>query len=52
MIELQAVVGIVALFIMRVGIPLALLVGLGVLIDRWQQKRAEEVEEYRQQNMT
>ena len=52
MIELQTVVGIVALFILRIGIPLALLVGLGIIIDRWQRKRADEVEQYRRQHMT
>jgi hypothetical protein len=52
MIELQTVIGVIILFVIRIGIPLALLVGLGVLIDRWQSKREEEVVQYRQRHVT
>ena len=38
---------VAALFLIRIGIPVMLLVGLGVLIDRWQSKREADVERYR-----
>ena len=52
MIELGTVIGVIVLFVFRIGIPLALLIGLGVLIDRWQSKREEEVTQYRQTHVT
>ena len=45
--ELVITLGVAVLFLIRIGIPVALLVGLGVLIDRWQSKREAEVERYR-----
>lgn len=46
MVELQTVVTVIVLFMIRIGIPLALLVGLGVLIDRWQSKRQGDIQNY------
>jgi hypothetical protein len=37
--ELITTLAVAALFLIRIGIPVALLVGLGVLIDRWQSRR-------------
>jgi hypothetical protein len=45
--ELITTLAVAALFLIRIGIPVALLVGLGVLIDRWQSKREADVERYR-----
>jgi hypothetical protein len=33
------VLSVAALFLLRIGIPVILLVGLGILIDRWQSHR-------------
>ena len=41
--EILAVLTVIGLFMIRIGIPILLLVGLGLLIDRWQTKRAEEL---------
>jgi hypothetical protein len=37
--ELMMVVGVAVLFLLRIGVPVILLVGLGILIDRWQRQR-------------
>lgn len=42
MSEILVVLSVVGLFLLRVGIPVVLLVGLGILIDRWQTKREVE----------
>ncbi len=44
MAEILVVLSVVGLFLLRVGIPVVLLVGLGILIDRWQTKREAEVQ--------
>lgn len=41
--EIMMVLSIAGLFLIRVGIPVILLVALGVLIDRWQSKREAEL---------
>ena len=46
MIELTTVLSVILLFVVRIGIPIAILMVLGVLVDRWQQKRAREEERY------
>lgn len=46
MIELETVLGVIVLFVIRIGLPLTLLVGFGVLIDRWQSRREAEIERY------
>jgi|GEM_PF-6705390 len=47
MTELALVINVVLMFFGRIGIPLILLVILGVLIDRWQQRLHEEADHYR-----
>lgn len=42
MSELQVVLSAAGLFIVRIGIPVMVLVALGVLIDRWQTHREAE----------
>jgi hypothetical protein len=42
--ELLATVGVVALFLLRVGVPVLVLVGIGILIDRWQSSREKEID--------
>lgn len=34
--EILLALGVAALFLIRIGIPVAVLVILGILIDRWQ----------------
>jgi len=34
---------VAALFFLRIGIPVIVLIGLGIVIDRWQAKREEEI---------
>lgn len=33
--------GIVGLFFLRIGVPLLVLIGLGIALDRWQGRRAK-----------
>ena len=39
--DIGLVLSVIALFLLRIGVPVILLVSLGVLIDRWQSKREE-----------
>jgi hypothetical protein len=50
MIELQTVLSVVVLFMVRIGIPILLVVALGILVDRWQSRRDAEAEQYRQEH--
>lgn len=36
--EILLAVGVMVLFLIRIGVPVAILVMLGLLIDRWQSK--------------
>ncbi len=47
--ELLTTVGVVALFLIRVGVPVLVLVGIGILIDRWQSNREKEIDRLYQQ---
>jgi hypothetical protein len=42
--DLLMVLSVAALFLLRIGVPVILLVGLGIFIDRWQSKRERDVE--------
>lgn len=44
--ELITTLVVAVLFLIRIGVPVVLLVGLGVLIDRWQSKREADIERY------
>lgn len=37
--DLMMIISVAVLFLVRIGIPVILLVSLGVLIDRWQSHR-------------
>jgi hypothetical protein len=37
--QVVLVVSVAAAFLLRIGVPVILLIGLGILIDRWQSKR-------------
>ncbi|MBZ0296362.1 MAG: hypothetical protein K8L99_27625 [Anaerolineae bacterium] len=43
--DLVMVLSVTGMFLIRIGIPVLLLVGLGTLIDRWQSKRQKDVEQ-------
>lgn len=38
---------VIFLFLLRIGVPVLILVTLGVLLDRWQSRRALRAEEFR-----
>lgn len=31
--------GVIGLFILRIGVPMLILIGVGITIDRWQSRR-------------
>ena len=43
MSEVLSVLGVAGLFLLRVGIPVLILVTLGILVDRWQSGREAEI---------
>jgi hypothetical protein len=43
--ELTNIASIAGLFLLRIGVPLVLFALLGILIDRWQSKREEEIKQ-------
>jgi hypothetical protein len=40
-----AILSVVGLFLLRIGVPVLLLVALGILIDRWQTRREQYIEQ-------
>ena len=43
--QLLLTLSIAALFLLRLGVPVIVLITLGVVIDRWQSKREQKVEQ-------
>jgi hypothetical protein len=43
--QLLLTLSIVALFLVRLGIPVILLISIGVVIDRWQSKREQRTQQ-------
>ncbi len=41
--DIMAALSVAAIFVLRIGIPVLVLVTLGFLIDRWQSKREDEL---------
>jgi hypothetical protein len=37
--QFLSILGVAALFFIRIGIPVVILITLGILIDRWQASR-------------
>jgi hypothetical protein len=35
--ELMLIVSVATLFVIRIGVPVVLLIGLGIMIDQWQR---------------
>ncbi|MBN1967518.1 MAG: hypothetical protein JW910_22880 [Anaerolineae bacterium] len=47
--NLMLTLGVALMFLLRIGVPVLVLIGLGILIDRWQSKKESEFEQlYRQ----
>lgn len=44
--DLMLIIGVAGMFLLRIGIPVLLLITLGVLIDRWQTKRENDVRQF------
>lgn len=42
--EFLTVVSVIVLFLVRIGIPVIMLVALGLLIDRWQSHREHDIQ--------
>ena len=42
--DIMVALGVVGLFLLRVGLPVVFLIGLGLIIDRWQNKRNAELQ--------
>jgi hypothetical protein len=43
MLEISSVLAVLGLFMLRIGVPVVVLITLGILIDRWQSRRDAEV---------
>ncbi|MFN8447746.1 MAG: hypothetical protein U0521_03895 [Anaerolineae bacterium] len=41
--QLLAILSVAALFLLRIGVPVLILISLGILIDRWQARREDAV---------
>ena len=50
MTELTLVINVFLMFFVRIGIPLIMLVILGVVIDRWQRKLHDQANQYREEH--
>ena len=48
--ELSLIFGVVMMFLLRIGIPVLVLIVLGVLIDRWQSQRDDYIRQHYGQN--
>lgn len=50
--DLMLIIEVTILFFIRIGIPVLLLIVLGVVIDRWQAHREAEVRSYYQKTIS
>ena len=51
MTEIGLAISVIVIFLIRIGIPLLLLVALGIVIDRWQRRLHEDAHRYDQQQL-
>ena len=42
--QLLTIISVAALFLIRIGVPVIVLIALGILVDRWQSRREEAVQ--------
>ena len=42
--QLLLTLSIAALFLLRIGVPVIVLITLGVIVDRWQSKREQKIQ--------
>jgi hypothetical protein len=47
MSEFALILNVIVLFLFRIGVPLLLLVIVGIIIERWQSKLHENAQNYR-----
>lgn len=50
--EIQLILGVALMFLLRIGIPVLLLITLGAVIDRWQTARENEIRQRYGSDMT
>jgi hypothetical protein len=43
--QVLTILSVAVLFFVRIGIPVIVLIGLGIVIDHWQAKRQKEVQD-------
>jgi len=43
--DLSLYAGVIGLFILRLGVPMLVLVSLGILLDRWQSHRNHHIQD-------
>ncbi len=41
--QVLTILGVAALFLVRIGVPVLVLIGVGLLVDHWQSKRDESL---------
>ena len=41
--QLLTILGVAVLFLVRIGVPVLVLIGVGLLVDHWQSKRDESL---------
>jgi hypothetical protein len=46
MATMIGILSVAALFFVRIGIPVLILTGLGIIVDHWQTKREAQVKQY------
>lgn len=44
--EISMIISVAGLFIIRIGVPVAILIIIGILIDRWQTRLDKDLREY------
>ena len=42
--QLLLTLSIAALFLLRIGVPVVVLITLGMIVDRWQSKREQKIQ--------
>jgi hypothetical protein len=50
--DIQLILGVALMFLLRIGIPVLLLITLGAVIDRWQTARENEIRQRYGSDMT
>lgn len=43
--ELLLSLSVIGMFILRIGVPMLILVGIGIVVDRWQSRREKQFQD-------